>query len=271
MCKKIFRVLLLIIPTLSIAAQPIDVAVLTTLPNEAGVIQQVMKNKQIVYKYHARYIVGDINHHHVLLNITGVGSVSAAISSALIMQQFAPTYYIFTGVAAGVQGYRIGDILFAKTVYDFDVGNQELSLPKYPFNHLNPIVDQSDRAEFNVNSKLLYLIQQATKQLVLNAMSSNGQTVTAKEQTAEMASSDSFPFTAFDFKRMHLANIKAIDMGSAGFMKFCWLFTRQCLVVTGISHVENGERSSTTQWNAHNEQFAAKNAAQATLALIEKL
>lgn len=258
-------------PLSCFAAKSIDIAVMTVLPDEAYSLQKAMHDKQVLYLNHDRYVIGDIDHHHVLLNVTGAGSVNTVISAMLIMHQFDPTYYVLSGVAAGSDNSHVGDVVLGKNVFDFDTGRQVLALPEHPFNHLNPIRKQSETVKFTANSQLLYTAQKGAKSLQLNATAMNGKTVTAKIISGNLAGTDGFPFSTFDFERMQLTHVQAINMEDAAFMKFCWVFSRKCLAIRSISHVQLHDDTHYTKWSTANEKTASQNAAKVTLALIKNL
>ena len=65
---------------------------------------------------------GRMHGHEVVLALTGIGKVAAAISTTLAVQHFNPQGLVFTGVAGGLgEGVAIGDMVLARELLQHDI------------------------------------------------------------------------------------------------------------------------------------------------------
>jgi adenosylhomocysteine nucleosidase len=83
---------------------------------------QALKKPQRVKLGSIIYLEGQINGVDVVLLLSGIGKVSAAIGTALMIHHFSPDYIINTGSAGGfVDSLAIGDIVVSEDVVHHDV------------------------------------------------------------------------------------------------------------------------------------------------------
>ena len=65
-------------------------------------------------------------------------------------------------------------------------------------------------------------------------------------------------------------HVEAVSMECAGFMKACWIFQKDCIVIRGISNAAGlSVKNPLLDWNKENEALAEWNAGQAATRLIE--
>lgn len=74
---------------------------------------------------------GRLHGHDVVLALSGIGKVAAAISTTLAIQHFSARALVFTGVAGGLgEGVAIGDIVLARELLQHDIDASPL-FPRY--------------------------------------------------------------------------------------------------------------------------------------------
>ncbi len=75
--------------------------------------------------YHTNYLSTP-----VILATSGVGKVSAAMTTQYLINKFEPEIILFTGIAGALNSsYEIGDIIIANTCVQYDIDASELGFP----------------------------------------------------------------------------------------------------------------------------------------------
>ncbi len=95
-----------------IGAMPIEVEALTNKMSDIKVIEE-------------NEIIGKIDNKEVVVSISGVGKVNAAITTSMLINKYQPELIINIGSAGGLlPGQSIGDIVIANKLqyHDFDIG-----------------------------------------------------------------------------------------------------------------------------------------------------
>ena len=91
-------------------------------------VTTVKDNKFITY--HTNYLSAP-----VIFATSGVGKVSAAMTTQYLINKFEPEIILFTGIAGALNSsYEIGDIIIANTCVQYDIDASELGflLVLYP-------------------------------------------------------------------------------------------------------------------------------------------
>ena len=87
------------------------------------VISQLVDTQHLVISG-LDFVSGRLGHHPVVAVCSGIGKINAAVSTQILLSQFAITHGVFTGVAGGIApGLDIGDIVLGEDLiqYDMDV------------------------------------------------------------------------------------------------------------------------------------------------------
>lgn len=95
-----------------IGAMPIEVEALTSKMSDIKIIEE-------------NEIIGKIDNREVIVSISGVGKVNAAITTSMLINKYNPDFIINIGSAGGLlAGQNIGDIVIANKLqyHDFDIG-----------------------------------------------------------------------------------------------------------------------------------------------------
>lgn len=95
-----------------IGAMPIEVEALTSKMSDIKIIED-------------NEIIGKIDNREVIVSISGVGKVNAAITTSMLINKYNPDFIINIGSAGGLlAGQNIGDIVIANKLqyHDFDIG-----------------------------------------------------------------------------------------------------------------------------------------------------
>ncbi len=271
MTRFYYLALLLLTLSQSILANP-AFGIITAVPDEANYILAHMQNKQeqTVGIYH--YTLGSIDNKQTVLLIGGISDTNAAIASSNMIQAFNPNYLIFSGSAGGVnKNLNVGDVIIAKKVYDFDIGDPNGIAPTWPSVLLNPARQQVDPVIYNTSSTLLTASRKSAIAPDLKAHTNTGKETANKIQVGTLAATQHIPNNNLDVLRMQALQADAADMETAAFMKTCWLYQKSCIAFRGISNLiaPFTKENVYTEWNTTNQQLADNNAGAVTVHFIQ--
>ena len=126
MKKFIFGLVALVFMSaiLDVAAQEISrpIGIMHALPQE-GALLTVIKDQQTVKHGSDKFVTGTLSGIPVVITMSGMGKVNAAITAQRLISEFQVKAIIFMGVAGGLnQTLEIGDVLIAKEAFQFDYG-----------------------------------------------------------------------------------------------------------------------------------------------------
>lgn len=246
--------------------------VVCAIPEEAAPIIQHIDHLQTIYQNHVKYVTGDIKNTPIILTISGVGISNAAISTTLLIERFRPDYLVFSGSAGRIdEKLHIGDVVLSRAVYALDYGNPYKVTPDIALPMPNPIRGVKDPLYFYASKQLLELYQKLNAPgLLKEAHDAAGKALPAKIVIGLLATSEHFPNDDRDANRMAQNHVAAVSMEGSGFMKACWIFQKNCIVIRGISNaVGLSVKDPSLTWNKANETLAEWNAGQVTARLIE--
>lgn len=102
---------------------PRPIAVLASMEQEIGLIQQRLSNSAEHGPPGNGQVTGKLSGHPVVTAISGFGKVAAAATVTSVLDRFDPSHVVFGGVAGGVgRDVDIGDVVIADRLvqYDFD-------------------------------------------------------------------------------------------------------------------------------------------------------
>ncbi len=100
------------------------IGIITAMSEEFEVIEELMKDIEIVEKYNLQFYCGNINHKEVVLVKCGAGKVNSARATQMMIDTFEIEYIINVGVAGSLnEDLEIGDILIGNKLvqHDFDI------------------------------------------------------------------------------------------------------------------------------------------------------
>ncbi|MBD3236230.1 MAG: 5'-methylthioadenosine/adenosylhomocysteine nucleosidase [Candidatus Eisenbacteria bacterium] len=112
---------LVLICAAPIAAEPLT-ALLGAVDVEVAGIRAALRDPVEQQASGLRVVRGELRGREVLVACTGVGKVNAAMTTTLLLEQFAPSELIFTGIAGALApDLRPGDVVIGTTavVHDF--------------------------------------------------------------------------------------------------------------------------------------------------------
>lgn len=99
------------------------IGIITAMSEEFAVIEELMKNIEVIEKYDLKFYCGLISKKEVVLVKCGVGKVNSARATQMMIDIFSIEYIINVGVAGSLnEELEIGDIVIGKKMvqHDFD-------------------------------------------------------------------------------------------------------------------------------------------------------
>lgn len=162
---------------------------------------------------------GLLNNIPVVLTLSGIGKVNAAMATALVIQHYHPRCIINTGSAGGLgQGLKIGDVIIGQEIAYHDVDLTAFGYVK------GQIPKQSQR--FLSDKPMLNLAFQA-------AQSFEG----AQVRAGLIVSGDQFVHGQAELQRIRqeFSDVQAVEMEAAAIAHVCTQFSLPFVIIRAIS------------------------------------
>lgn len=202
------------------------IAIIAAMQEEMNILQNHLQNIKILSIANYNILEGTINNCPVVLLKSGIGKVSAALGTALVLSHTKPDYVINTGSAGAIQkNLNIGDIVISTQVkhHDVDVtafGYEKGQLPIQP-------------VTFNTDNKLISVASKAVDNCKLNSIlgliCSGDQFLSEKEQVENL--------------QKNFADVIAVDMEAAAIAQVCYAFKMPFISVRCISDLSDSAES----------------------------
>lgn len=99
------------------------IGIIGAMESEIQLLREYLGNPAPTHLQCYAFYQGQIGSHQVVVLLSGIGKVSAAVGTALLIDHFAPDLVINTGTAGGLQHSKVLDMVLATEVayYDVDV------------------------------------------------------------------------------------------------------------------------------------------------------
>lgn len=195
------------------------------------------------------FYCGILSNQRVVLTLSGIGKVNAAMTTALLIERFNPDYVINTGSAGGLSNnLQVGDVVIGietahhdvdVTVFGYVVGQ----VPQLP-------------ARFQADESLLKTAEKAAMAFK-NATVHKGLIVSGDQFVGGIAQSNTIK-TAFP-------DVLAVEMEAAAIAQTCFQLKKPFVVIRAIS--DNGDEKASMSFDEF-LQVAGRHSAQMVLNLI---
>lgn len=195
------------------------IAVVGAMEQEIELLRESMNNvKHVSFGKFSAY-EGELAGKRMVLVLSGIGKVNAAVSTSWVIHQFAPDCVINTGSAGGLgKGLKVGDVVIGETVAHHDV---DVTAFGYVWGQVPqlPAVFASD----------LNLIRQAEKA----AQVFEGAAVTQ----GLIVSGDRFVHSSEGVAeiRSHFPEVKAVEMEAAAIAQTCHQLEVPFVIIRAVS------------------------------------
>jgi adenosylhomocysteine nucleosidase len=207
-------------------------AIVSALPDELAALQARLDVDHVQTLAGRQLHRGRLAGRDVLLVLSGIGKVAAATTAALLLDRFAVSGLLFTGVAGGLgPGVQVGDVVVADQLLQHDMDASPL-FPRWE-------VPGTGRSHFAADAALADRLAQAAAQVLgqpLPALASFG-IATPRAHRGLIVSGDRFVASQAESARLQreLPAALAVEMEGAAVAQVCHDFGRPFAVLRTIS------------------------------------
>lgn len=194
---------------------------------EVNLLKNKLQNLKVEKEGTFEFYSGVMNKIEVVILLSGIGKVSAAVGTTLLIERYRPDYIINTGTAGGLQNVKIGDLILGEKV-----GYHDADLTVFGY-ELGQMAQQP--VCFKADDFLLKVALKAIKELPENQITLKGL----------ILSGDSF---MNDIERVNkiknnFPKALAVEMESAAIAQTCRQLSVPFVVIRAISDLA-GEGNS---------------------------
>lgn len=127
------------------AAMPL--ALMGALPEELDPLRAALTGASVQHHAGREFHAGRLDGHEVVLVLSRIGKVAAALTATLLVERYGAEAIVFTGVAGGLgSGVQVGDVVVARDLLQHDLD----ASPLFPRHE----VPMSGRARFPTDAPL---------------------------------------------------------------------------------------------------------------------
>lgn len=207
--------------------------------------------------YRIGALLGSRRTRRVALAQVGPGNVDAGVSLERARTAFAPEVILFVGVAGGVKDVRLGDVVVADAIYDYESGKEDADAFWSRIKTEAPSYDAVQRARDVVSR------QEWTKRRHVVPLPDPPRAFVKPVAAGNRVIADRKALTA-ERLRAYCGDAVAVEMEGYGFLRSAYLSPgTRSLVIRGISDLLSGkDEASDTLWQpiaaAHAAAFACE-------------
>lgn len=230
---------------------PQTIALIGAMPPEISLLQENLQNLRSEHMADFDIYCGEYAGKNVVLALSGIGKVNAALSTALVLQH-RPDFVINTGSAGGLgSGLKVGDVVIGTQTAHHDV---DVTAFGYAIGHVPrmPARFESDTALCAAAEKAAAAFEHAAVHRGL--IVSGDQFVHSSESVAEV--------------RRHFPDAQAVEMEAAAIAQSCHRFGVPFVVVRAISDLADEQADTSFETFL---KTASVHSAKMVLQLIEAL
>jgi adenosylhomocysteine nucleosidase len=216
-----------------------------------------------------RFVAGEMQGRRVVLARTGVGKVNSAMVTTLLLEHFAPSEVVVTGLAGGLNPDLLpGDIVIAERTAQHDLGSVT-SDGLRNWGVRNPITGARNPVFFPADARLLELAEKSCQRVTFEEIRTDETNRVPQVITGVVVTGD--VFVSSSAKRLQLRQdlqADAVEMEGAAAAQICWQQGIPCLVVRCLSDIAD---ESADQDYRDFYEIAARNSAMLVADLVEQL
>lgn len=211
-------------------------AVLSALTLESSLLEQSLADKQVQHVLGIRFVTGRMQGRNVVLAVSGMGKVNAAVVSALLIDRFHPQEMLFSGIAGCLNPQLgLGDIVIADRTVQHDLLTLERDKVS-PMEIFSPVDGKKNPQYFPADGRLLKIAQAAALRIRPEDLKTARQGAVPRIVTGLVVTGDMF--IGADSKKKELQqryHADAVEMEGASVAQVCWQFGVPCLIIRSVS------------------------------------
>lgn len=242
-------------------------ALLGAFSDEVKLLEQSVRHKRIRTVHGIPFTTGKLNGRQVVIALTGVGKVNAAMTTTLLLQKFRPSEVLFTGIAGGLNPELLpGDLVIGRetTYHDFGYITFQKQATRAT---RNPITGEYNPVYFKADSVLLVKTLAAAQKVTLLAPGEKRRA--PKVILGRIVTGDVFVSSEEKVNQL-LTDFEAdaTEMEGAAVAQICHQQQVPCIVIRSLSDKANG--------NAREDMLnflkvAARNSAALVLEILKEI
>ncbi|MCG3729186.1 5'-methylthioadenosine/S-adenosylhomocysteine nucleosidase [Vibrio cincinnatiensis] len=197
------------------------IGIIGAMQQEVAILKDALEHCQEVSKAGCTYYVGQLHGADVIVLQSGIGKVSAAIGTALLLNDYQPDVIINTGSAGGFEpSLTMGDVVISSEVRHHDA---DVTAFGYEMGQM-----AGQPAAFKADEKLITIAEQAlasmqNKHAVRGLICTGDAFVCTEERQT--------------YIRQHFPSVVAVEMEASAIAQTCHQFQVPFVVVRAISDV----------------------------------
>jgi adenosylhomocysteine nucleosidase len=261
--------LLSLAPRLTAAQSPGPIVILGALETETQPVAAALSEREPVAVLGIPCVSGRLAGRSVILAATGVGKVNAAMTTALLVERFAPEAVIFTGIAGALDPeLHPGDVVVGEKLVQHDLLNHT-ETGAVLRNVRNPRDGAANPIELWPSSRLLALARRAAAVVALEPVQDESGPRVPRVHFGTIATGDSFIGSPKKKDELHAQlGADAVEMEGAAVGQVCHQLGVPFLVIRGLSdRAGSGARAEAQR----NLGVTARNSAQVAVAVARSL
>jgi len=208
-------------PRPSASRGPHTTAIVAAMPQELQALLHALDDVRVERHAGRDFHLGQLHGHPVVLVLSRIGKVAAAITATMLIERYGVERMVFTGVAGGLGAARVGDVVIARELLQHDMD----ASPLFPRHE----VPMSGRARFASDATLATALVHATTAVLADHCTTFGPGAVALGVTAPqqheglVLSGDRFVSTAAESQELQqrLPDALAVEMEGAALAQVC--------------------------------------------------
>lgn len=233
-------------------------------------IGQVSRLSEKIHPNGTVYTQGQFNAHNGTWNVAiaqiDMGNASAGIEAVRAMMQFNPRVILFVGVAGGIKDVKVGDVVAASIVYDYECGKviDDRTLPRPKLGEADYDLKQRAQAEARKDDW--------REQIRSGSSSDVAPSVYVKPIAAGEKVIASRKAEVYEYLREYYDDAIAVEMEGFGFLKATQQVKNvSAMVIRGISDLLDGKNDDSIEPEQVRQERAAHHASAFAFTLLAKL
>jgi adenosylhomocysteine nucleosidase len=227
---------LALLPLAPVMAAPVT-AILSALDAESALLEKSLADKHERKIHGIRFVSGVLCGRNVVLVVSGMGKVNAAVVTTLLIEHFSPKEILFSGIAGCLNPkLGLGDIVIADRTVQHDLLTLERD-SVLPMEIFSPVDGKKNPEYFPADKNLLRTAQAAAAVV----KQSRGGLISCGDRAPRIVTGlvvTGDQFIGADTKKKDLQDryhADACEMEGAAVAQVCYQFGVPCLIIRSIS------------------------------------
>jgi adenosylhomocysteine nucleosidase len=245
---------------------PPPIAILGALNDEVAWLRGQLQDTSSITFTGRTFLTGNLEGRPVIIAVTGVGKVNAAMTMALLADHFTPSAVIFSGVAGGLNPDLLpGDIVIASRTFQHDLGEATAD-SVLNWGVRDPLTRQEMPIFLPADSLLLALAQRASSEAGFEKVPTSVGLREPKVITGLIATGDLFFSSTPKKEELRFRHSPdAVEMEGAAVAQVCYELGIPCLDIRALS--DRADENAMQDFEKF-FQIAARNANRIVLDMI---